>query len=119
MKRASEGESFEERCHVVCARLGRKATAREANAIGDILDAADANGWWFLSPGTAIAVFVSRKDGAGRAMDCAAALRQLAGSGLETAVAEGSVTATFTAEGLIRSMPVGEVVAEAVRMAMR
>src|SRR5262245_24172526 len=115
--RPSGGEPTEERCIVLCARLGRGAAKHEASAIADTLNAAEANGWWFLSPGTAIAVFVARASGAERAAACEAALRRL-DLPLGIATAEGAVAATFTASMLVESMPVGEVVAEAVRAAM-
>jgi len=118
------GEMLEERCVVLCARVGKRVSAQEAQAIGDVLVDAEANGWWFLSPGTAIAVFISRKSGAERAADCEAALRRLAATqdslaGLDIGIADGMLAAAFTRADLIESMPVGEVVAQAVRKAMR
>jgi hypothetical protein len=114
--RPSGGEPLEEHCIVVCGRLGRSPTREEARTIGEVLAAAEANGWWFLGPGTAIAVFISRQGGWERAAECEALLRAL--GILSVARSEGPLTATFTAAMTIESMPVGEIVAEAVRRAM-
>jgi hypothetical protein len=110
------GELLEEHCIVVCGRLGRSPNREEARAIGEILAAAEANGWWFLGPGTVIAVFISRQGGWERAAECESTL--LALGSVSVARAEGTILASFTHAMMIESMPVGEVVAAAVRRAM-
>ena len=117
------GDVREELCVVLCARVAAGVSPQEDAAIRDVLNGAETSGWWFLSPGTIIAVFVSRYSGAERAAECERALLQLAESHpslakIEVGVAEGPVVGTFTNAGIIESMSVGVVVADAVKKAM-
>ena len=118
------GDIREELCVVLCGRVGAGVSSQEGAAIRDVLNDAETNGWWFLNPGTVIAVFVSRHSGPERAAECERALVQLGASHpslarIEIGVAEGPVIGSFTNSGIIESMPVGVVVADAVRRAMR
>ena len=117
------GDIREELCVVLCGRVAAGISAQEAAAIRDVLNDAETNGWWFLNSGTVIAVFVSRYSGAERAAECGQSLVRLPASHpslaeIEVGVAEGPVIGSFTNAGIIESMPVGVVVADAVKRAM-
>ena len=108
---------------VLCARLGTGIRAEDAGEIRDVLNGVGSNGWWFLHPGTFIAVFVSRYAGAEHAAECRAALEDLVAArpslgNLEIGAAEGAVLGVFTDSAILETMPIGEVLARAMKRAM-
>ena len=117
------GIAGEEFCFVLCARVAGGVSANEASAIVEVLSSAETSGWWFLNAGTIVAIFVTRYAGAERAETCREALEQLTCEHpslghIEVGVVEGPVIATFTDGGIIESMPLGAIVAEAMKKAM-
>ena len=117
------GDVREELCVVLCGRIAAGVSPQDSAAIRDTLNDAETDGWWFLNSGTIIAAFVSRHFGAERAAECERALMQLAASHpslaeIEVGVAEGRVIGSFTNAGIIETMSVGVVVADAVKRAM-
>jgi hypothetical protein len=121
--RPKGGVAREELCVVLCARQGEGVSADDGFAIRDLLNGVESNGWWFLNPGTFIAVFMSRYSGAEHAAECRESLERLVASraslnDLEIGTAEGAVLGIFTDAGILETLPMGDVVSEAVKKAM-
>ena len=119
---AVRGEIGEKQCVVLYARVRDGVSPEEGYAIRDTLNAASTIGWWFLNPGSFVAVFAGRGPGARQAAACEAALRALthdhpALEAIGVGIAEGPVLASFTGAGILETLPVGSVVSMAMEKA--
>jgi class 3 adenylate cyclase len=119
---AVRGEIGEKQCVVLYARVRDGVSAEEGYAIRDTLNAASTIGWWFLNPGSFVAVFAGRESAARQAAACEAALRALiqvhpALKAIGVGIAEGAVLASFTGDGILETLPVGNVVSRAMEKA--
>jgi len=113
----------EERCVILYAQVPDGVSPEQGYAIRDALNAAETNGWWFLNPGTFMAVFVVDRSGASRASACESNLVRLATehpfwAGISIGMAEGKLFGAFSGDGILESMPFGAVVSEAMRNAL-
>jgi len=121
---AVRGEIGEKQCVVLYARVREGVSAEEGYAIRDTLNGASTIGWWFLNPGSFVAVFAGREPGAQQASACEAALRALAHDhpalkAIGVGIADGRVMASFTSGGILETLPVGNVVSMAMEKAER
>jgi hypothetical protein len=115
-----KGEIREAACVVLCVAVPDGVSAEEGYLVRDALNGADTIGWWFLNPGTFVAVFEGKS--APQAAVCAATLRGLfarhaPGSRAGVVVREGPVLGSFTCEGILETLPVGGIVSAAMREA--
>ena len=121
---AVRGEIGERQCAVLYVRVRDGVSAEEGYAIRDTLNATNTIGWWFLNPGSFVAVFAGRESGAEQAAACEAALRALAQAhpalkAIGVGIADGPVLASFTSGGILETLPVGNVVSKAMEQAER
>jgi hypothetical protein len=118
----AKGRAREEACIVVCAHVADGVSPDQGYAIRDALNDVETNGWWFLNPGTFIAVFVAASSGAERAASCEQALRNVAAkdpswASIGVGVAEGIVAGTFSSADILEQPPFGGAVSQAMRRA--
>jgi hypothetical protein len=116
-----KGEIREAQCAVLCVAVRGGVSAEEGYLVRDALNGADTIGWWFLNPGTFIAVFAGGRSPP-QAAACACALRELLarnapGAKAGVAVREGPVLGSFTCDGILETLPVGGIVTAAMREA--
>src|SRR5258706_2298107 len=121
---AIRGEIGEKQCVVLYARIKDGVSAEEGYAIRDTLNAASTIGWWFLNPGSFVAVFAGRETGAQQASACEAALRALAQAhpppkAIRVGSADGLVMVSFTDGRILETLPGGNVVSRAMEQAER
>ena len=112
------------RCVIVCAYLGGDVLPEHAFLIRDTLNDLDTDGWWFVNPGGFIVTFRSTRAGAERASACQTALTRLSEhtpdlARLGIGSAEGPVLCSLASAGDLDTPPLGNVVNEAYRKAIK
>ena len=109
-------------CVVLCARNGDGVSVAEAQTVREFLNGADCDGWWFVPPGTFIAVFLAEAAGANRASACESKLRDLTQSWPEPLAmgrADGELVCSFTEAGAFAQMPMGIAINAAMAEAVK
>ena len=113
----------EDRCLVFCLHVADGVMPEQGYAIRSMLNDSGTNGWWFVNPGTFIAVFPSLASEDSRLSSCQAALAQLAAANpswpsVAAGHAEGSIFGAFSSDGILESMPTGAVASLAMKRAI-
>jgi hypothetical protein len=119
---ATGGIAREARCVVLYARVADGVSPDQGYAIRDTFNNAETIGWWFVNPGSFLAVFAWEASGAERALSCEASVKQLSVEhpswpSVSVGVAEGVLFGAFTRAGILESMPTGAVVLAAMQRA--
>lgn len=124
-KRASASADAKwEKCIIVCAYLADGVSPEQGYRMRDALNDLDADGWWFLNPGTFVVAFRASKLAEKRAEACRAALTRLSAAiaslaHLGVGAAKGEMLCTEDESGQLDAPPMGEVVNVAFREAKK
>jgi len=109
---------------VLVARASEDLSHERATAVRQAMDSLASDGWWFLNPGTFIAVFLASGDGPERAAKAQARLHRFVSASDEMrdvaiGTAEGRLLCTFDNAGILQSLPLGHTVNVALTEALR
>jgi hypothetical protein len=116
--------SREETGVVVVVRAPDTLSHDRAAVVREAMDNLGSDGWWFLNPGTFIAVFLGARDSTERLEKAHAMLERLISQSpalhdLATGSAEGRLLCAFDAAGHLQSLPLGHTVNVALTEAVR
>lgn len=109
---------------VVVVRTSESLSRERATVVREAMDNLSSDGWWFLNPGTFIAVFLASRNGAGRVEEAHATLHRLVSESpllrdFAIGSAEGRLLCSFDAAGVLESLPLGQTVNVALTEAVR
>ena len=116
--------SREETGVVVVARASETLSHERATRVREAMESLASDGWWFLNPGTFIAVFLESQRGAERAEKARADLHRLLSASADLkdiaiGAADGRLLCTFDGAGMLQSLPLGHTVNVALTEAVR
>jgi len=116
--------SREETGVVLVARASETLSPERDALVREAMKSLPSDGWWFLNPGTFIAVFLASEDGAERADRARAELHRVISASeqlrdVAIGAAEGRLLCTFDAAGALQSLPLGHTVNVALTEAVR
>jgi class 3 adenylate cyclase len=108
---------------VIFATAQDGVSVEDATQLREIFNAAQPIGWWFLNPGSFLAVVEANRAGRDKASAVAGRLGNLRMtvptlSDLKIGVAEGPVLLSRDTSGALNSMPFGATVNKAIRAAL-
>ena len=111
----------EESCCVLYANVADGVDSEQGYAIRNLLNDAGTIGWWFVNPGSFVAIFASKDSS--RSASCREALAKLAAENpswpsMSIGASTGSIYGAFNGDGILESMPTGGVVTNAMRKAL-
>jgi len=109
---------------VVVVRASESLSHDRATVVREAMDSLASDGWWFLDPGTFIAVFLGPRGSADRVEKALATLQRLISESpalqdFSTGSAEGRLLCAFDAAGDLQSLPLGHTVNVALTEAVR